>query len=69
MAAIASDGSRRVKIHSNIWTFWFHFFKLVEIDLLSAYLGAILHLSMLFGMEEALTIPENAFEAVLDFNA
>ena len=33
------------------------------------YLEAILHLSMLFGMAEALTIPENAFEAVLDFNA
>ena len=33
------------------------------------YLEAILHFSMLFGMAEALTIPENAFEAVLDFNA
>ena len=35
----------------------------------NTYLEAILHLSMLFGMAEALTIPENAFEAVLDFNA
>ena len=30
----------------------------------NTYLEAILHLSMLFGMAEALTIPENAFEAV-----
>ena len=35
----------------------------------NTYLEAILHLSMLFGMAKALTIPENAFEAVLDFNA
>ena len=34
----------------------------------NTYLEAILHLYMLFGMAEALTIPENAFEAVLDFN-
>ena len=30
---------------------------------------AILHLYMLFDMAEALTITENAFDAVSDFNA
>ena len=38
-------------------------FKSVEIDLHTAVT------LILFGMAEALTIPENAVEAVLDFNA